>query len=48
MSLDGHRHIGTTQIYIDNNDDMNRKAVNLLWLIYLRLFDIKRRAVELV
>ena len=30
MSLAGHRHIGTTQIYIDNNDDMNRKAVNLL------------------
>jgi integrase/recombinase XerD len=30
MSLAGHRHIGTTQIYIDSNDDMNRKAVNLL------------------
>ncbi len=30
MSLAGHRHIGTTQAYIDVNDDMKRKAVELV------------------
>ena len=30
MSLAGHRHIGTTQAYIDINDDMKRKAVELV------------------
>ena len=29
MSLAGHRNIGTTQAYIDINDDMKRKAVEL-------------------
>jgi integrase/recombinase XerD len=30
MSLAGHRHIGTTQAYIDVNDDMKRRAVELV------------------
>ena len=30
MSLAGHRNIGTTQAYIDVNDDMKRKAVELV------------------
>ncbi len=30
MSLAGHRHIGTTQAYIDVNDDMKRKAVEMV------------------
>ena len=30
MSLAGHRHIGTTQAYIDVNDDMNRRAVEMV------------------
>ena len=30
MSLAGHRNIGTTQAYIDVNDDMKRKAVELI------------------
>jgi integrase/recombinase XerD len=29
MSLAGHKNIGTTQAYIDVNDDMKRKAVEL-------------------
>ena len=29
MSLAGHKNIGTTQCYIDCNDDMKRKAVEL-------------------
>jgi integrase/recombinase XerD len=30
MSLAGHRNIGTTQAYIDVNDDMLRSAVALI------------------
>jgi integrase/recombinase XerD len=30
MSLAGHRSISTTQVYIDVNDQMKRRAVNLL------------------
>ena len=30
MSLAGHRNIGTTQAYIDVNDDMKRRAVELI------------------
>lgn len=30
MSLAGHQNIATTQLYIDVNDDMKRKAVNLI------------------
>jgi len=30
MSLAGHKNIGTTQAYIDVNDDMKRKAVELI------------------
>jgi integrase/recombinase XerD len=30
MSLAGHRHIGTTQEYIDCNDDMKRRAVEMV------------------
>ena len=30
MSLAGHRHIGTTQAYIDVNDDMKRRAVEMV------------------
>jgi len=30
MSLAGHKNIGTTQAYIDVNDDMKRKAVELV------------------
>lgn len=30
QSLAGHRSIATTQVYIDVNDEMKRKAVNLL------------------
>ncbi len=30
MSLAGHRNIGTTQQYIDCNDDMKRRAVELV------------------
>lgn len=30
MSLAGHKNIGTTQAYIDINDDMKRKAVELV------------------
>jgi len=30
MSLAGHRNISTTQAYIDVNDDMKRKAVELI------------------
>ena len=30
MSLAGHRNIGTTQAYIDVNDDIKRKAVELI------------------
>jgi integrase/recombinase XerD len=30
MSLAGHQSISTTQLYIDVNDDMKRKAVNLI------------------
>jgi integrase/recombinase XerD len=30
MSLAGHRHIGTTQDYIDVNDDMKRRAVEMV------------------
>jgi integrase/recombinase XerD len=30
MSLAGHRSISTTQAYIDVNDDMKRKAVELI------------------
>ncbi len=30
MSLAGHRHIGTTQAYIDVNDDMKRRAVEMI------------------
>ena len=30
MSLAGHRHIGTTQAYIDVNDEMKRQAVELV------------------
>ena len=30
MSLAGHRHMGTTQAYIDVNDDMKRRAVELV------------------
>ncbi len=30
MSLAGHKNIGTTQIYIDCNDDMKRRAVELI------------------
>jgi integrase/recombinase XerD len=30
MSLAGHRNIGTTQAYIDVNDDMKRRAVELV------------------
>lgn len=30
MTLAGHRHLTTTQRYIDVNDEMMRKAVNLL------------------
>ena len=30
MELSGHKNISTTQAYIDVNDDMMRKAVNLL------------------
>jgi integrase/recombinase XerD len=29
MSLAGHKNIGTTQAYIDINDDMKRKAIEL-------------------
>lgn len=29
-TLAGHRHIGTTQAYIDVNDDMMRKAIELI------------------
>jgi integrase/recombinase XerD len=29
-SLAGHRNISTTQCYIDVNDDMKRKAVELV------------------
>ena len=29
MSLAGHRNISTTQAYIDVNDDMKRRAVEL-------------------
>ena len=30
MSMAGHRHIGTTQAYIDVNDDMKRRAVEMV------------------
>lgn len=30
MSLAGHKNISTTQCYIDVNDDMKRKAVELI------------------
>lgn len=30
MSLAGHRNIGTTQRYIDLNDEMKRSAINLI------------------
>lgn len=30
MSLAGHRNIATTQVYIDVNDDMKRRAVELV------------------
>lgn len=30
MSLAGHQSIATTQLYIDVNDDMKRRAVNLI------------------
>ncbi len=30
MSLAGHRNIGTTQAYIDVNDDMKRRAVEMV------------------
>jgi len=30
MSLAGHRNITTTQVYIDVNDAMKRKAVELI------------------
>jgi integrase/recombinase XerD len=30
MSLAEHRHIGTTQAYIDVNDDMKRRAVEMV------------------
>jgi integrase/recombinase XerD len=30
MSLAGHKNIGTTQAYIDVNDDMKRRAVELV------------------
>lgn len=30
MSLAGHRHIGSTQLYIDVNDEMKRRAVELV------------------
>ncbi|WP_425334329.1 tyrosine-type recombinase/integrase [Polynucleobacter sphagniphilus] len=30
MSLAGHKNISTTQAYIDVNDDMKRKAVELV------------------
>jgi integrase/recombinase XerD len=30
MSLAGHRHIGTTHAYIDVNDDMKRRAVEMV------------------
>jgi integrase/recombinase XerD len=30
MSLAGHRSISTTQAYIDVNDDMKRRAVELI------------------
>jgi integrase/recombinase XerD len=30
MSLAGHKHIGTTQAYIDVNDDMKRRAVEMV------------------
>lgn len=30
MTLAGHKHIGTTQIYIDCNEDMMRRAVELV------------------
>ncbi len=30
MSLAGHRNIATTQVYIDCNDDMKRRAVELI------------------
>ena len=30
MALAGHQSISTTQLYIDVNDDMKRKAVNLI------------------
>jgi integrase/recombinase XerD len=30
MSLAGHRSISTTQAYIDVNDDMKRRAVELV------------------
>jgi integrase/recombinase XerD len=30
MSLSGHKNISTTQAYIDVNDDMKRKAVELI------------------
>jgi integrase/recombinase XerD len=30
MSLAGHKHIGTTQAYIDVNDEMKRQAVELV------------------
>lgn len=30
MSLAGHKHISTTQAYIDVNDDMKRRAVELI------------------
>jgi integrase/recombinase XerD len=30
MSLAGHKNIGTTQAYIDVNDDMKRKAIELI------------------
>jgi integrase/recombinase XerD len=30
MSLAGHKNISTTQAYIDVNDDMKRRAVELI------------------
>jgi integrase/recombinase XerD len=30
MSLAGNRHIGTTHAYIDVNDDMKRRAVEMV------------------
>jgi integrase/recombinase XerD len=34
MGLAGHRHIGTTQAYIDVNDDMKRRAVEMVWFSF--------------